>query len=464
MALTFARPDPSARPIRLDVLRPDQLEDWLQGLPPEQAAQARANGFEARPGQAIAFADAGGAILRAAAGLGAREKAARRRFALAGARARLPEGVYALHGLPPGPETEEAALGWLLAGYRFNRYRSAERPPPGAELLPPEGVDAARLEAIAAGEALSRDLINTPAADMGPAELEAAARDLAAAFGAEIEVTEGAALEAGFPLIAAVGRAAARAPRLIEMRWGGAGPQLALVGKGVCFDTGGLNIKPGGSMGLMKKDMGGAATVLGLARMIMALGLPLRLRVLIPAVENAISGAAYRPQDILTSRKGLTVEVNNTDAEGRLVLADALALADETPPALLVSIATLTGAARVALGPDLPPLYATEDADAEALLEAARKVRDPLWRMPFWEPYEELLEPGIADLDNAPKGGMGGSITAALFLRRFVSETPRYLHLDIYGWQPSAAPARPKGGVAQGARALLEALPALLGL
>ncbi len=464
MALKFARPDQAAQPIPLEALRPEQLEDWLGTLSPQQAAQARANGFRAKPGQAIAFADETGAILRAAAGLGSREKAARHRFALASARARLPDGVYALQGLPEGPETEEAALGWLLAGYRYDRYRSSNSEAPGAMLLPPEGVDAARLEAIAAGEALSRDLINTPASDMGPDDLEAAARDLAEAFGAEIEVISGAPLQEGFPMIHAVGRAAARAPRLIEMRWGDEGPALTLVGKGVCFDTGGLNIKPGGSMGLMKKDMGGAATVLGLARMIMALGLALRLRVLIPAVENSISGNAFRPQDILRSRKGLTVEVNNTDAEGRLVLADALALADETPPDLMISIATLTGAARVALGPDLPPFYATDEADARTLSEAAMKVRDPLWQMPFWEPYEAMLEPGIADLDNAPKGGMGGSITAALFLRRFVSETPRYLHLDIYGWQPGAAPARPRGGVAQGARALLEALPALLKL
>ncbi len=248
------------------------------------------------------------------------------------------------------------------------------------------------------------------------------------------------------------------------MRWGKAGPTLTLVGKGVCFDTGGLNLKPGASMGLMKKDMGGAATVLGLAKMIMALNLPLRLRVLIPAVENAVSGNAFRPQDVLTSRKGLTVEINNTDAEGRLVLADALALADETPPDLLISMATLTGAARVAVGPDLAPFFATDPKDALVLSAAAAKVADPVWQLPYWEPYESMIEPGIADLDNAPSGGMAGSITAALFLRRFVTETPRYMHFDIYGWNPTAAPARPKGGVGQGARALLAALPELLPL
>jgi leucyl aminopeptidase len=265
-------------------------------------------------------------------------------------------------------------------------------------------------------------------------------------------------------MIHAVGRASPRAPRLIDIGWGDNGPRLTLVGKGVCFDTGGLNLKPGSSMGLMKKDMGGAATVLGLAQMIMALGLKLQLRVLIPAVENSVSGSAMRPGDILTSRKTLTVEVNNTDAEGRLVLADALAYADEEGPDLVVSMATLTGAARVAVGPDLAPFYATAPGDAEALRASAARVADPVWQMPFWTPYENKIEPGIADLDNAPSGGMAGSITAALFLRRFVAASPRYMHFDIYGWQPEAAPARPKGGVGQGARALLDALPGLLGL
>ena len=248
------------------------------------------------------------------------------------------------------------------------------------------------------------------------------------------------------------------------MRWGETGPTLTLVGKGVCFDTGGLNLKPGASMGLMKKDMGGAATVLGLAHMIMALNLPIQLRVLVPAVENSVAGNAFRPQDILTSRKGLTVEINNTDAEGRLVLADALALADEEKPDLIISMATLTGAARVAVGPDLAPFYAQSDASAAALENAARAVQDPVWRMPFWDPYEAMIEPGIADLDNAPKGGFAGSITAALFLRRFVTKTPNYIHFDMYGWQPAAAPGRPKGGVGQGTRALLAALPEMLSL
>jgi leucyl aminopeptidase len=299
---------------------------------------------------------------------------------------------------------------------------------------------------------------------MGPAELQAAAEALAQEFGAEASVTLGEdLLEQNFPLIHTVGRASTRTPRLIDLRWGSTGPKLTLVGKGVCFDTGGLNLKPGNSMALMKKDMGGAANVLGLARMIMDAGLNLQLRVLIPAVENAVSGSAFRPGDVLMSRKGLTVENNNTDAEGRLVLADALALAAEDAPDLLVSMATLTGAARVAVGPDLSPFYSDHEGDAAALAASAVRTADPVWRMPFHEPYETMIEPGIADLDNAPSGGFAGSITAALFLRRFAGDA-RYMHFDIYGWTPSAAPGRPKGGALQGARALFAALPDMLEL
>ncbi len=430
-----------------------------EGLTETQRDFAAAAGFTGALGQVCLLPGEGG-LAGALAGAGSPARRARERFALARAAEALPAGDWQIAALPAGVSAEETALGWLLSAYRYTRYKSGAAPKAG--LVAPAGVDAARLEAIAAGEALTRDLINTPPNDMGPDELEAATRDLADAFGATVEVTRGAALDEGFPLIAAVGRASPRAPRLIELRWGSAGPSLTLVGKGVCFDTGGLDIKPPASMGLMKKDMGGAATVLGLARMVMALGLPLRLRVLIPAVENAVGGAAFRPQDVLTSRKGLTVEVNNTDAEGRLVLADALALADETPPDLLICMATLTGAARVALGADLPPFYTDDAGVAAALAAAADRVADPLWRMPFWAPYEPLIEPAIADLDNAPGGGMAGSITAALFLRRFVTASPRFVHLDIYGWQPTAAPGRPKGGVGQGARAILSALPDLL--
>ncbi|KFE36776.1 leucyl aminopeptidase family protein [Thioclava atlantica] len=458
-AMRFAATGATSRPLRL--VAPDGIEAALDDLPPAQAAFVRAQGFKAGAGE-LALLPGDDGVSGALLGLGTPERRARLRFALARAAGDLPEGAWHLAGEIDPQLAEETALGWLLAGYRFARY--AEAAPPKARLVCPEGLDRVRLEAIAEGEAFTRDLINTPASDMGPDELEGAARLLAERHGAQVSVIAGEELLAhNFPMIHAVGRASPRAPRLIELNWGGDGPALTLVGKGVCFDTGGLNLKPGASMGLMKKDMGGAATVLGLAHMVMATGARLRLRVLIPAVENSVSGASFRPGDILTSRKGLSVEVNNTDAEGRLVLADALALADEARPDLMICMATLTGAARVALGPDLPPFYTDDTGVAAALAEASEAVADPLWRMPFWAPYESKIEPGIADLDNAPSGGMAGSITAALFLRRFVTETPRFAHFDIYGWQPAAAPARPKGGVGQGARAILAALPKVLG-
>ena len=460
MTLSFAPQDAPALP--LHIVGQDGLAAWLLDQPTAVADWIKATAYAAAPGTVALLPDGTGGLAGAVIGADSAKTRARHRFSLARAATQLPEGVWSLATPLPPEEAEEAALAWLLAGYSFDRYRAS--PAPGARLRAPAGVDAARVEAIAAGEALTRDLINTPASDMGPDELEDAARELATAFGGAFNAVRGAdLLEQNFPMIHAVGRASPRAPRLIEVTWGDSGPLLTLVGKGVCFDTGGLDLKPAASMGLMKKDMGGAATVLGLARMIMALGLPLRLRVLIPAVENAVSGNAFRPGDILTSRKGLTVEVNNTDAEGRLVLADALALACEDKPDLLISMATLTGAARVAVGPDLAPFYTDSDVDAQTLGDAGRRIRDPLWRMPFWDPYEAMIEPGIADLDNAPSGGMAGSITAALFLRRF-AEGARYVHFDIYGHQAKAAPARPKGGVGQGARALLQALPELMGL
>ncbi|MDP5365825.1 MAG: leucyl aminopeptidase family protein [Paracoccaceae bacterium] len=461
MSLTFAPATPEA--LALHVIEAAALDGWLADQPAQVAAWVRAAGFSGALGKHLLVPGADGKPAFVLAGYGSAAQRARGRFHLAGVAANLPAGSYRMASGLPGDQAAQEALGWLLSGYAFDRYRSQNRNP--ARLVAPEGVDAARLEVIAAGEALTRDLINTPANDMGPDALEAACLDLAARHGARTQVIRGAALlEQNFPMIHAVGRAAAQEPRLIDMRWGDAGPRLTLVGKGVCFDTGGLNIKPSSSMGLMKKDMGGAATVLGLAHMIMALGLKVRLRVLIPAVENAISASAMRPGDILPSRKGLTVEINNTDAEGRLVLGDALALGAEENPDLMVSMATLTGAARVAVGPDLSP-YFTDDAHIAAALDAAAaRVADPVWRLPFWTPYEADIEPGIADLDNAPKSGFAGAITAALFLRRFAGEDARYTHFDIYGWQPSAAPARPKGGVGMGARALLEALPEVLGL
>ncbi|SLN15619.1 Peptidase B [Aquimixticola soesokkakensis] len=453
----------SAPSVPLAFVAAESLEQWLATLPAAQSRFARAQGFTAGIGATVVFADDEGAMTGVAVGRGTAQARARGRFALAAARAALPAGVYHLDSDLAGSELEAEVLGWLFAGYRFDRYHANAAPK--AALCAPEGVDAARIEAIVAGECLTRDLINTPANDMGPQELEEAAVHLANHFGASHLVVKGDDLLAqNFPMIHAVGRAAvpARAPRLIELNWGDTGPLLTLVGKGVCFDTGGLNIKPGASMGLMKKDMGGAATVLGLAQMIMALKMDIRLRVLIPAVENAIAGDAFRPGDILQSRKGLTVEVNNTDAEGRLVLADALALADAGESDLVVSFATLTGAARVAVGPDLAPFFASTSALVAPLMQAGETVADPLWNLPFWAPYETMIEPGIADLDNAPAGGMAGAITAALFLKRFVTDTPKYVHFDIYGWCPAAKPARPKGGVGQGARALLDALPELL--
>ncbi len=450
---------PDALPLHL--VTKEALDPWRASLPADTAAWLAATGFAAGAGELALIPGAAGALAGAVLGLGDARARARTRFQVAKAATTLPAGPWRI-ATPLDPEAaEEAALGWLLAQYRFDRYRAGRTAP--AALVPPAGVDVARLQAIVAGETLTRDLVNTPASDMGPAELQQAFEALAARFGAQVQATVGDdLLAANFPMIHAVGRASTRAPRLLDMRWGETGPRLTLVGKGVCFDTGGLDIKPSSGMLQMKKDMGGAATVMGLAQMVMALGLPVRLRVLVPAVENAISGNAMRPRDILTSRKGLTVEINNTDAEGRLVLADALALADEETPDLVISMATLTGAARVAVGPDLAPFYTDSEAHAAALAQAAAQVRDPVWRMPFWEPYEALIEPGIADLDNAPSGGFAGSVTAALFLRRFVAAP--YMHFDIFAFSPSDAPGRPKGGVGQGARALLQALPQMLGL
>ncbi len=452
-----AAPDPRAIP--LHVLDPGSLADWLERQDAATRTWVGAMGFEAGSGEVLCLPASDGGLRAALAGWGKPESRRRERFALAAAAAKLPAGRYVIGEDAVGIDAGLEALGWLLSDYRFQRYRKG--PAPKAELVCPEGVDAARLVQIADAARLAQDLVNTPARDMGPEALEAAFVALGERHGAALRVIRGpAALRAErLHMIEAVGAAASEVPRLLDLVWGRPdAPKITLVGKGVCFDTGGLDIKPPASMGIMKKDMGGAATAMGLAGMIMGLGLDLRLRLLVPAVENAISGPAMRPGDILPSRKGLTVEVNNTDAEGRLVLADALALADEEVPDLIVSLATLTGAARVALGPDVPPFFTDDDALAADLAAASAAVADPLWRLPFWDPYEPLIEPGIADLDNAPSGGMAGAITAALFLRRFVTASPRYVHLDIYGWTPVAKPARPKGGAFQAARALLDLL------
>lgn len=458
MTPAFADPDAPSRP--LHVVEADALPGWLDRQPQETAVWLQDGGFRASLGEVRLIPGPGGTVGAAVIGFGTAKTRARSRFALSRAVAALPAGDWHFEGLAPEYRAE-AALGWLLAQYRFDRYRPAPAILPGLKC--PDGVNEAQIRAMAAGEFLTRDLINTPAADMGPAELETAFLDLATRFGAATEVIRGDdLLTHGFPMVHAVGRGSDRAPRILSLRWGTRGPSLTLVGKGVCFDTGGLNLKPSSGMNLMKKDMGGAATAMGLAQMIMALNLPIRLRVIVPAVENSVSGRAMRPKDILTSRKGLTVEVNDTDAEGRLVLGDALAWAAEENPELLISMATLTGAARVAVGPDLAPYYTDDEGLAQALEQGAQAGADPVWRLPFHDAYESVIEPGIADLDNAPGFGFAGSITAALFLRRF-ADHPRYIHFDIYGHTPTDAPARPKGGVGQGARAILQGLPQMLG-
>jgi len=464
MAATFSKNRKAAIP--LHVIDQTSFETWLEGQPDQIRTWVAANGFKGGKSEVLMVPANDGRLVMALAGYGTADQRARRRFHLAAIAAKLPQGIYEIASGIPAEKIETECFGWLMASYRFDRYR--KQSVADVQLVAPKGVNAARLEIIATAEGLIRDLTNTPAADMGPGDLEAAAAIMARQHGADLTVIRGdELLDQNLPMIHAVGRAVGhakdRAPRLIDIRWGTSGPTLTLVGKGVCFDTGGLNLKPAGSMGVMKKDMGGAANVLGLAQMIMALDLPLQLRVLIPAVENSVSGNAYRPGDVLTSRKGLTVEINNTDAEGRLVLADALALADEESPDLILSMATLTGAARVAVGPDIAPFFTDDNSAASALSDAAQRVEDPVWRLPFHDPYELRIEPGIADLDNAPSGGFAGSITAALFLRRFVGQS-RYVHFDIYGWQTVNAPARPKGGVGQGPRAVLDALPDLLNL
>jgi leucyl aminopeptidase len=371
----------------------------------------------------------------------------------------LPDGVYRFGNEPN--DSRLAALAFALGSYVFTRYRKA--PARSVKLDVPQSVDRAELEHIVEGVTLARDLINTPANDLGPAQLEQAARKLAARHAATISSIVGdELLEQNFPLINAVGRAAAGAPRLIDISWGEADqPRVTFVGKGVCFDTGGLDIKPDASMLNMKKDMGGAATALALAHMVMARGLKIRLRVLIPAVENSIAGTSFRPRDIYMSRKGITVEIGNTDAEGRLILADALALADEDKPALIADFATLTGAARVALGPDVPAFFTDDDGLADELMGTAAAENDPVWRLPLWRPYESMLESKVADINNVG-GGQAGAITAALFMRRFV-DAPSWLHFDLFAWTPSAKAARPEGGECQVARALYALLAARYG-
>jgi leucyl aminopeptidase len=447
----------SANAIPIWFVTPDTYPDIRKRLGAEASAFADAAGFEPKASRHLLLPgkDGLGGVLFGLEGAGdAADPFLPGRLAPL-----LPDGAYRFANEPH--DTKLAALAFALGLYRFTRYRKAEERKIALELA--QSLDRDELERVVEGVTLARDLINTPANDLGPVQLEEAARILAARHNATIDSVVGDDLLArNFPLIHAVGRAADQAPRLIDMTWGEAGhPRITLVGKGVCFDTGGLDIKPESAMLNMKKDMGGAATALALAHMIMGRGLKVRLRVLIPAVENSIAGASFRPRDIYTSRKGITVEIGNTDAEGRLVLADALALADEDKPELIADFATLTGAARVALGPDVPPFFTDDDGLAAELTRCAAAENDPLWRLPLWRPYEAMLESKVADTNNVG-GGQAGAITAALFMRRFVT-VKSWLHVDLFAWTPVAKPGRPEGGECQSARAIYALLEARFG-
>jgi leucyl aminopeptidase len=407
-----------------------------------------ATGFEARPGRVALIPDRNGRLARVLVGVDVAEPL----WALAALPWQLPVGRYALAAEGVALDHALAALGWALGAYRFTRYRKAGRDP--ARLLVEKSVHAALLPLIDAVTQV-RDLVNTPTEDLGPQQLADAVKALAKPHRAKVREWVGdALLKANFPTIHAVGRASHRAPRLIELTWGKAGdPQLVLVGKGVCFDSGGLNLKVGDGMRWMKKDMGGAAHAIALAGLVMQAKLPVRLRLLIPAVENSVAGNALRPGEVVRTRAGHSVEIDNTDAEGRLILCDALAYACEQQPDLVVDFATLTGAARVALGPDLPGLFANRDALADAVLASARDTHDPLWRLPLWQPYRRMLDSHLADFANSSPSRHAGAITAALYLQRFVPEATPWLHVDVYAWNDAERPGRPRGGEAQGLRA-----------
>lgn len=439
------------------------LDSLTDKVPAAALRFAHASGFDGKPGSHLVVPTAEGNIGLVLFGIGGSLE--NEPYGFAALSAALPAGTYEI-ATPLGPmEATAATLGWVVGRYAFRRYRDDEEKP-APLLVPPVGADLDQVRRSAEAIFFVRDLVNTPASDLGPAELAEAAYRVAAVHDARIGVIAGDdLLEAGYPMVHAVGRASERAPRLIDMSWGEAGlPRVTLVGKGVCFDTGGLNLKTGNYMALMKKDMGGAAHALGLAHMIMDAGLPVRLRVLIPAVENAVSGNAMRPGDVLNSRKGLTVEIGDTDAEGRLILADALAEADEEKPDLLIDFATLTGAARVALGPDLPAMFTPDDDLATAIADHGFEQRDPVWRLPLWAPYAKWLDSRVADLNNVSDGGMAGAVTAALFLKRFVTETPSWVHFDLYAWTLKPAPGRPVGAEAYTLRALFALLQERFGV
>jgi leucyl aminopeptidase len=440
------------------------LAAFLSQLPAREATWLRAQGFAAERQRVQALPRADGGVGGAVLGLGT--LAAPEALSLWDAAAlpeRLPAADYALATPLPARTATQLLLGWLIGGYRFTRYRSSAKPAASRLAVPP-GADLQQAESTAAALAWARDLINTPANELGPAELVAAATQLAREFAGEATVHEGAALQAQFPLIHAVGAGSARAPRLVDCRWRRPGaPRVTLVGKGVCFDSGGLDLKPSAAMLLMKKDMGGAACALALVRLLLATEAPIELRLLIPAVENSVGGRAFRPGDVWRSRKGLTVEIGNTDAEGRLVLADALALADEERPDLLVDLATLTGAARTALGPDLPAAFGNDEALLMQLRDVAHAENDPVWPLPLWLPYDEELASRVADLNNVSPNAFAGAIVAALFLKRFVSATSAWLHLDLFAWNPKDRPGRPLGAEAQCVRALYALIRARFG-
>ncbi len=457
-ALSASVAPPSSSSVPVWFASTENWEALRETIGASAARFAAACGFEPKAGRLQVLPDAEGGLAGVLFGLA--EKGAKGRDPMAPGKlaSALPEGTYRFANAPHEPEL--AALAFLLGLYRFERYHADATPRP--RLVAPVGVDAARIERIAEAVAFGRDLVNAPANDLGPGALQNAVARLAEEFGATLEVTRGEALiESNLPLVHAVGRAAAEAPRLADLVWGRAdAPKVTLVGKGVVFDTGGLDIKPSSGMQLMKKDMGGAAAALSLARLVMQSGLDVRLRAIVPIVENAISADSMRPGDILRSRKGLTVEIGNTDAEGRLILADALALADEEAPELLFDFATLTGAARVALGPDLPPFYTDDEALAAEISAGAARAHDPVWRLPLWRPYDAMLESNVADLDNAPSGGFAGSVAAALFLARFVTGAKAWAHFDIYAWNPKPRAHAPQGGEVQAARAVFELLEA----
>lgn len=457
---------PETRAIPITPLVPGDLGDWLEDRPAASRAWVAAAGFTAEPGAHLLIPGVDGGVERVLAGI---DGAAPDGFhAWGGLPSALPAGDYTIDGALDAAAASHAALGWYLGSYEFARYKAPCKR--FATLLWPLAADRAAVERAARAVFLVRDLINTPAADMGPAALAAAAETLAAEHKARCEVIVGDALLAqDYPAIHAVGRAAAetgpRAPRLIDLRWSRAGghaddPAITLVGKGVCFDSGGLDLKPAAAMKLMKKDMGGAAHVLGLARMMMEAELGVRLRVLVPAVENSVAGDALRPLDVVATRAGISVEIGHTDAEGRLVLADALAEAGREAPTLIVDCATLTGAARTALGTDIPALFCNDDAIAAALLGHAAAEADPLWRLPLWPGYRKMIDGKTADLTNSSESGFAGAITAALFLQEFVGRDIPWVHLDLMGWNMTSRPGRPEGGEAMGIRALFALIAA----